>query len=100
MRAHTRDAESFCDGGWSMPSIVHLPHLLNRHIRPTALVDALGLRGFDTRLLPLPDQLAFRLGHHPPPHLWSKAGSRTVRAALLASRSWTRFSTSRVGRPK
>src|SRR3954453_10745850 len=96
MDAHPADAGGLGDGGRTMPSLAHLPHFLNRHGGFAAFVDALRLGRFDARLLTLPDEPTLHLGHHaqhrhedrPPPgaSLVEKAGSKTVRAAPLASK--------------
>src|SRR3954453_3716250 len=62
---HPRDAEGLGDGGRTMPDSPHLPHLLDRHRGFAALVDPLGFYRFDPCLLPLTDEPAFHLRHHP-----------------------------------
>ena len=47
-----------------VPLVVHSLHPRNRDRWLSALVDALRLRGFDARLLPLADEPALHFGDH------------------------------------
>ncbi len=65
MHTHPADPEGLSDGRRPLPSIVHLADFLDRHRRLTTSVDPLRFCNLDARLLPLADELAFHLGHHP-----------------------------------
>src|SRR5215204_5037445 len=64
MHTHPADPERPGDGSGALPSDPHLTHLLKRHRRLAALIDAFCLYSLDPRLLPLADELALHLGDH------------------------------------
>ena len=53
MDAHAADAEGLGDGGGAVPGLMHGAHLLDRHRRLAAAIDALRLRLLDPGLLAL-----------------------------------------------
>src|SRR5215208_4138233 len=65
MNAHPANPKSLGDGRRTLPSGPHFTYPLNRHRRLAALIDPLGLGGFDPHLPPLTDEFAFHLGTIP-----------------------------------
>jgi hypothetical protein len=67
-RAQQFIEESLRDGRGAMSSGPHLSNILNRHKRLAALIDPLGLGGFNPRLLPLPTMTDHTTGGWPTDH--------------------------------